>query len=99
MKQSVCWNSLSITYLLSLKGIFFNKSSASLWEQTVHISLPMIAYALYHYEAVFMQRPIKGNINTETKEFNLTFRNIDDFLSAKNPHFSNWIPKNFRERK
>ena len=58
----------------------------------------MVSYTLYHYEAVFMQRLIKENINTETKEFNLTFKNIDDFLSTKNPHFSNWIPKNLRER-
>jgi hypothetical protein len=36
--------------------------------------------------------------NTETKAFNLTFRNIDDVLSTKKPHFSNWILQNLRER-
>jgi hypothetical protein len=33
------------------------------------------------------QKLIKGNIMTEAKTFNLTFRNIDNVLSINNPNF------------
>jgi hypothetical protein len=63
---SVCWSTLSITYLWSLEGTFF-QHIIGIPMGTKCTPLPTDLF-LYSYEAEFMHKPIKGF--TDTKYFN-----------------------------
>jgi hypothetical protein len=72
-------DSLSIICLSTLEGIFCNKSSASLWVQTVPLSLLSCSYA--PMRLIFISKLIKDKDNAEANSFNLTIRYIDNVRS------------------
>ena len=84
----VCWSTLSITYLWSLEGTFF-QHIIGIPMGTKCAPFPTDRF-LYSYEAEFMHKLIKGF--TDTKYFNLTYRYINDVLFTNNPNLAIKIP-------
>ena len=67
------------------------------FQQTVGIPMgtncaPLLAdLFLYSYEANFLQDLLKSNRKTVAKNFNFTYRYIDDVLSINNPKFCDFL--------
>ena len=66
-----------------------DKSFNKLW---VSQCAPLLAdLFLYSYEADFIQNLLKSGKKTIAKNFNFTYRYIDDVLSLNNPKFSDYL--------
>ena len=80
-----CWSSLSITYVSSSESTFFNKSSASLWEQIVSLSLPIYSYTPMGMSLCkYLSKKSKIKTTIENKAFKLTFMYIADVVCSVN---------------
>ena len=56
------------------------------------ICAPLLADLFLHsYEADFIQNTLKSDRKTSGKDFNFTYRYIDDVLSLNNPKFSDFL--------
>ena len=76
----------------------FVECGGQIFQQTVGIPMgtncaPLLAdLFLYSYEAEFIQNLLKGGNKKLAKQFNFTFRYIDDVLSLNNSRFSDSLP-------
>ena len=70
-------------------GYIFNKSLASLWEQSGLLSLPIFSHTQFRLN---LCKNLSKTKITEHKAFNITFRYIEDDQPINNPHVANWIP-------
>jgi hypothetical protein len=91
MKSSVCWSSLSIKYLSSSEGTFFQQiTGIPMATNCAHLLIDLF---LYSYETEFIQKLIVNK-----KIFYLALWYIGDVRSINNPNFTNWTPLTYHQR-
>lgn len=89
-KGKMCYTEYEVTSMLEFpvynlfvefRGLIFQNSAASTWEQTVNVLADLIPYSLESVYAKHFSKTLK----------HLTLVYIDDVLSIHNPNFTNWI--------